>query len=289
MPGACAPSQAHGMISPDDSGGILKTDANQLLRATFLGTADGHTSASRQHSGILLETTDTSLLLDCGAAAAPFLLSGNYDTAVPGAIWLSHMHSDHIGQLSSLIQSLWLRERKAPLTFFGPAEVMRATKDWLARCLLFSELIGFPLVWQPVKPGRPVKYGPYTLTAFATDHLSSLADHFEYRYPHTCFECYGVTVQCHERRYVYSADLAHPRELAAALEGGKTDALLCELTHFPERELFREIAKYEVDSLLITHYPDTLMGEEKKLKLIAQEEKYTGSVLLMHDKVAQEL
>ena len=259
------------------------------MRAIFLGTADGHTSARREHSGILIQTQETTLLLDCGAAAARFLHHKKIEADVPEMLWISHMHSDHNGQVSSLIQSLWLRTRRAPLHVFGPAQVMKAMKEWLEKCLLFPELIGFPIHWHPVKPGRPCVHGPFTLTAFATQHLTSLASYFKRAYPDTCFDCYGVLIEYEGRRYVYSADLAHPSELAPALQDEKVAALLCELTHFPERELFREVAKYSVQSVWITHYPDHLVRREAELKLIAREEKFRGEVHLMHDRVAHEI
>ena len=73
------------------------------MRAIFLGTADGHTSARREHSGILIQTEDCSILLDCGAAAARFLQFKKIEVDVPEMLWISHMHSDHNGQVSSLI------------------------------------------------------------------------------------------------------------------------------------------------------------------------------------------
>lgn len=259
------------------------------MRAIFLGTADGHTSARREHSGILIQTEEASLLLDCGAAAARFLLFKKIEPDVPDMLWISHMHSDHTGQVSMLIQSLWLRTRRAPLHIFGPPDVMATMRDWLEKCLLFPELIGFPIHWHPVKPGRAYVHGPFTLTAFATQHLTSLASHFKRAYPKTCFDCYGVLIEYEGRRYVYSADLAHPSELVPALKDGKVTALLCELTHFPERDLFHEVAKYPVQSVWITHYPDHLVRRETELKLIAREEKFRGEVHLMHDRVAHEI
>jgi hypothetical protein len=259
------------------------------MRAIFIGTADGHTSTRREHSGILIQTHESSLLLDCGAAAARFLLQKKMLPDVPETLWLSHMHSDHNGQVASLIQSLWLRARRAPLHIFGPAEVMQAMQDWLEKCLLFPELIGFPIVWHPIKPGKAVVHGTFKFTAFATQHLASLAGYFKRAYPNTCFDCYGVVIEHEGRHYVYSADLAHPSEMAVALKDEKITALMCELTHFPERELFREVAKYPVQSIWITHYPDHLVRKEAELKLIAREEKFRGEVHLMHDRIAHEI
>jgi ribonuclease BN (tRNA processing enzyme) len=166
---------------------------------------------------------------------------------------------------------------------------MRVMKDWLERCLLFPELVGFPIEWHAVQPGVAVTHGPFTLTAFATEHLTSLANQFRAAYPATSFDCYGVAIDCHGRRYVYSADLAHPRELAPALEQREVTALICELSHFPERELFRDLAKYDVKSLWLTHYPDTYVGQEKELQITAREEKFAGAVHLLQDKVANEI
>jgi ribonuclease BN (tRNA processing enzyme) len=259
------------------------------VRATFLGTSDGHTSATRDHSGIVLETVDGNVLLDCGAAASRYLLGAKFNSQVPEIIWISHMHSDHIGQFSALIQSLWLRQRQEPLHVYGPGKVLRVLKDWLDHTLLFSELIGFPIRWHAVKPGVTYPQGAFEITPFATDHLASLAGHFKRSYPKTSFECYGCVLEHAGRRYVYSADLATPRELRPALERKKTTALFCELTHFPERELFHEAARHSIETLWITHYPDTLMGREEELRRLAQEEGFTGFVRLAHDKVVQSI
>jgi ribonuclease BN (tRNA processing enzyme) len=259
------------------------------MRALFLGTADGHTSAGRDHSGVLLHPAETTLLLDCGAAAGRLLLRENFGPDVPSVVWLSHMHSDHIGQVGALVQSLWLRRRRAPLRFFGPAEVLRVMKDWLERCILFPDLIGFPLEWQAVTPGQPVALGSLTLTAFATRHLAGLQARFAQAYPQTCFDCYGLILEHDGRRDVYSSDLEHPRDLDPALKRGPIDALICELTHFPERDLFRHLAGASVGTLWLTHYPDRLAGREADLKQMAREEGCKSEVFLVQDVVAREM
>jgi ribonuclease BN (tRNA processing enzyme) len=258
------------------------------MRALFLGTADGHTSVGRDHSGVLLHSGDTTLLLDCGAAAGRLLLRENLGPDAPSLVWLSHMHSDHIGQVGALVQSLWLRQRRAPLHFFGPAEVLRVMQDWLERCILFPELIGFPLEWHPVTPGKPVAFGSLTLTAFATRHLASLAARFASAHPQTCFDCYGLVLEHEGRRDVYSSDIEHPRDLDPALKAGPIDVLICELTHFPERELFRHLAGVSIHTLWLTHYPDRLAGHEDEIKKMAREEGCKCDVFLAQDGVARE-
>jgi ribonuclease BN (tRNA processing enzyme) len=258
------------------------------MRITFLGTADGHTSATREHSGILIQTKETTLLLDCGAFAARYLLAKKFSPEVPEAIWISHMHSDHIGQLASLIQSLWLRARRAPLHLYCPAAVISTLQDWLEKCLLFPELLGFRIQWHAIKPGRKYLQTPFILTPFGTQHLKSLAAYFQRDYPLTCFDCYGVSITYNKEKYVYSADLALASDLRPALKQ-PVKALFCELTHFPEADLFKELAKHKVAQVFITHYPDHLINREQDLVRLARQHKFRGKVRLMHDKRTEEI
>ncbi len=252
------------------------------MRVTFLGTSDGHTSATRGHSGILLQTPESSLLLDCGYNVPRYLLSHKLNPDVPEAVWISHLHNDHIGQFGMLIQSLWLRARSAPLHIFAPAATIPFLRDSLEKCLLFSELLGFSLEWHPVRPGRAVKIGVFQLDAVPTRHLANLASFFKKKYPRTSFDCYGVAVTYRKQRYVYSADIEKPQDLRPAFKQ-PVHALFCELSHFPERELFKELAAHSVRNLLLTHYPDHLQNKEAFLKALAREEKYRGKVVLMRD------
>lgn len=258
------------------------------VRVTFLGTADGYTSPIRDHSGILIQTRESTILLDSGADIARYLLHKKFEPDTPDLIWLSHMHSDHVGKFMSLIQSLWLRRRRAPLHVCGPGRVLEAMEAWLEQSILFPRLIGFPIHWHPVKPGRKFRKNPFSYTAFATKHLANLASIFKPKYPQTCYDCYGVAITYRNERYVYSADLHHPRELRPALKQ-PTKALFCELTHFTEEDLFKELAQHSVKSVWITHYPDHLIGEESEIRAVARREKFKGCVNLMSDKRTVEI
>jgi len=255
------------------------------MQVTFLGTADGHTSPmGRNHSGILLQGPEFSVLLDCGAPVAQFLLGQRIDPNVPDAIWLSHVHSDHIGQFPSLIQSLWLRTRRAPLHIYAPEPVVPMLRDYLAKCLLFPELIGFPIVWHGLTVSdKTAKLPGAVLKGFPTAHLDNLASFFKKNYPETCFDCYGLILDTPKARYVYSADIALPEELRPALKK-PVKALFCELTHFPEAALFEELAGKPVETVWITHYPDHFCGKEPELRKLAKKSGYQGKVYVMADK-----
>lgn len=271
-------NEFHRASSPasEGEGGILVAPLaadgqNAAMRFTFVGTADGHTSMSRQHSGILVETPEGSILLDCGAFVAGFLKTGEFSPDTPSTIWVSHMHSDHVGGLSLLMQSLWLRKRKAPLHYYGPAPVLEQLQEWFERVLLFPDLIGFEVHYHAVTPGEGYENGPFTFTGFSTEHLYNLASFFQDAHPRTCFETFGCSIDYKDSRLVYSADIAEPRELDPVLEK-PTNVLICEMTHFERSLLLETLAKYQIGETWLTHYPDSLpeamegmQAEAKKL------------------------
>ncbi len=258
------------------------------MKVTFLGTADGHTSLHRDHSGLLLRAPESSFLLDCGAPAAQFLLREGAPVEIPRHVWLSHMHSDHVSQFGSFIQSLWLRGRRTPLHVYAPAEMTLALQDWLEKCLLFPELLGFVIQWHPLRSGRVIHQDGYTLTPFATRHLKSLAGYFQSHYPTTCFDCFGLILDHEGKRTVYSSDLATPKDLLPALKKPIHD-LFCELTHFSEKDLFTTLAPYDIRRLWITHYPDRLWRKQALLRKLARTAKCKSTVFLTHDQMTETL
>ena len=226
----------------------------------------------------LLEGDGQSLLLDCGGNVARHFRASELSPDVPGAIWLSHMHSDHIGQFSMLIQSLWLRQRQAPLHVFGPAKVLQVMQEWLVRCILFPGLLRFPIEWHPRDAGR-------TRSATArspSPHLPPSTSGVWPRSSRTIFRTPVMTAMASRsssavRRYVYSADLAHPRELVLALKQGEVTALICELAHFPERELFRELAPHDVKSLWLGSLSRYIRGRREEVAVDCARRKVHGS------------
>ena len=253
------------------------------MRAFFLGTADGHTSSTRSHSGVLLTNTEQSLLLDCGAPAGQFLKSRNLHQDHPNGLWLSHMHSDHIGQFSSLIQSLWLRNRKAPLQVYAPEKVIGVLQDYLEQVLLFPELIGFPIDWHPITLKKRFQLGSLTLVPFATTHLHSLAKYFKKNHPRTCFDCFGVAIEIGGEQIVYSSDIGLPQDLQGPLQQ-PTRTLICELTHFPEQSLFEELAlAAPIRQTLITHYPDSTASRQIPLTKLAKSCRFNSKIKIVKD------
>jgi ribonuclease Z len=93
-----------------------------LFRVTLLGTGNPRPSIDRFGPAILVEAGDLRLLFDCGRGAAQrlFQLGGAELLRSIDAVFLTHLHSDHVVGLPDLWLTGWLFGRTAPLPLTGP-------------------------------------------------------------------------------------------------------------------------------------------------------------------------
>lgn len=253
------------------------------MEIRFLGTSNGFISSSRWQTGILIRDKIT-LLLDCGAPLAHLMAREKLKADSIDAIWLSHSHSDHIGQFSSLIQHLWLQKRRKPLRIMGPAGLLRRLRGWLPVCMLFPELLPFKIVWNEVPEKRPraLSVGGFKFIPFPTRHLYDFKKRFSRGSRQVCFETLAVRVESPSRSFGFSADLDSPEDLDGLLRH-PYDFFICELTHFTPESLFEKIGNAPIKNLILTHYPDRYMRWEKKLRRMAARSGFTGRLILAAD------
>ncbi|MBL9176167.1 MAG: ribonuclease Z [Verrucomicrobiales bacterium] len=146
------------------------------------------------------------------------------------AVFLSHMHSDHVGGFSMFVQSLWLQQRRRPLPVYAAPKAIAALKAWLDAVVLPAELIGFVIEWRPLVAGVPMTVGDLVIHAHPTRHLVSLERSFGARYPQTSFEAFSFVLEGNGFRVGHTADIGEVRDLEPLLKA-RPDLLICELSH----------------------------------------------------------
>ncbi len=252
------------------------------MKLTFLGTCNGHTSIGREHNSLLVESADGSLLADAGANVPQFLLRQGYAADFPEAFYLSHMHSDHTAHVASLIQSLWLRRRQAPLKFYAPAGVIATIRPWLEHSLLFPGLIGFEIDWVELEDGKTVSTPAGKLTPFATTHLHNLQKRFGADHPSTCFDCFGFTLTSKRKRLVVSADLGAATDLAPVLDQ-PAQALVVELAHFSIEDLAKVLKGKDLHQVWLTHYQTNASSQMTHNISVMKKAGFAGELCLATD------
>ncbi|MBX7158359.1 MAG: MBL fold metallo-hydrolase [Verrucomicrobiae bacterium] len=252
------------------------------MKLSFLGTASGHPSSSRQHTAVLVKSELGTLLLDCGAEVNRFLKQQGLSADIVDGVWLSHAHSDHVGNFSHWIQALWLQKRKRELAIYASSGLVKILKKELENRLLFSELLGFSLQWHEIVEGEILACRSLRLKGFATTHLDRLRERFLRDYPEVCFDCYGVTFESEGKRLAYSADMAKPEDLEK-IWSQPVDGLICEMAHFSPESLFEYLAAKPLKKVWLIHHGDNWAEQEDQLQDLAQKSRLTAEVKLARE------
>jgi ribonuclease BN (tRNA processing enzyme) len=93
------------------------------VKLTILGSGTGVPSLDRSSPAYLLQAGELRCLVDCGSGTLHQLLRAGASCDVIDAVFVTHTHPDHIGDLVPLIHALKLTlglPRRKPLHLFGP-------------------------------------------------------------------------------------------------------------------------------------------------------------------------
>jgi ribonuclease Z len=198
------------------------------FRVTLLGTGSPVLSVIRFGPSTLVEAGDQTLLFDAGRGAAQRLDQLGVSFARIDAVFLTHLHSDHVVGLPDLWLTGWILARRAvPWNLFGPTGTA-AMADHLARAYAFDldirtkegrqDVAGSELKAVDIGPGTVYERGGVKVTAFLVDH-GLVAPALGYR------------IEYDRRTVVLSGDTRFSPELITAARGA--DLLVHEVAVAP--------------------------------------------------------
>jgi ribonuclease Z len=152
-----------------------------LFRVTLLGTGNPRPSIDRFGPAILVEAGGTRLLFDCGRGTTQrlFQIEGAPLLRSIDAVFLTHLHSDHVVGLPDLWLTGWLFGRHWPLALFGPkgtaemAAHLTAAFDFDLKMRQQDEGLppnGSRLKSKDGSPGLLFQKDGLSVVAFAVDH-----------------------------------------------------------------------------------------------------------------------
>ena len=123
-----------------------------MFQIQILGTSSAIPTHLRKLSAQVVTINDRHHLVDCGEGTQMQLLRYKIKLARLDAIFISHMHGDHVLGLPGLLNSLTMYERNFPLKLFGPASLERMLNE-IFSCT-FSHL-GYELDFVPLEEFQP--------------------------------------------------------------------------------------------------------------------------------------
>jgi len=202
------------------------------MKLHFLGTSHGLASLKRANSSCLVMSKGGSLLVDCGEPASATLLRMAVLPEQPCALVLTHLHPDHTGGFTQLIQTLQLKRRTSPFTVYMPEEGIAVFKTLLRTVYLYDSVLPFQLRFRAIRPEIVFEDTSFSFRFYPNEHLACYrAISMDEGYPAPC-ESFSVHVTADQQSIVFSGDIKNPGELIAPLRKG-ADLLVSELVHFP--------------------------------------------------------
>lgn len=107
---------------------------NKPFKVTVIGNGAAMPTAWKYHSAHVLNAHEQFFLIDCGEGTQKAMLENKLNPQKLKAIFISHLHGDHLYGLFPLLDTLSLSQRSHPLEVFAPAplrDLMNCMADTL--------------------------------------------------------------------------------------------------------------------------------------------------------------
>jgi ribonuclease Z len=240
----------------------LKINA-QVIIVTLLGTGTPQPIMERFGPSILVRAGGQSLLFDAGRGCLQRLGQINLSYDKINALFLTHLHSDHIVGLPDLWLTGWLiSRRKVPLNVFGPVGTADMI-EYLQRAFVFDLKIreeddkaaeeGSKLLVTEIHQGTVYDNDGVKVIAFEVDH-----------YP--VVPAFGYRIEYKGHSVVLSGDTRYSENLIKFAKG--TDLLIHEVAIGPDT-LSKSDSRYNILAHHSTPEQTAMVFNEVRPKLAA--------------------
>lgn len=137
------------------------------MKITLLGTGGAIPTLRRNLPAVALQREGDIFLFDCGEGTQVQLIRASLSPGKLSAIFLSHLHGDHVTGLPGLLMTMMHQAREKPLFIFGPS----GTKEYLnliRKCLGFNP--PYLLDIREISEGRVYSGSDFWVEAVGVDH-----------------------------------------------------------------------------------------------------------------------
>lgn len=223
------------------------------MKIYTLGTGHGDSTFCRFNSSTVYETQDGTLyLLDAGAPAEALMRRKGLRICNLKAVFLTHMHEDHAGGLSSVLKQVikYPEDRSFSVEVYLPEErAIEPLKAWL-KVMRVKVDEGEPVGYHGVTDGEIYSDENLTVTAVRTKHLSRMEDG-EKIY---CSFAYILDFKKENKRILHTGDLAADfSDFPEVTKELHFDMCLCEATHYHPDNAQEKLKQAKIDRLLFIH------------------------------------
>ena len=138
-----------------------------MIDITILGTAGSLPTKERSLPAIALSYDGNTFLFDCGEGTQMQMMRHGVNPARLKAIFLSHIHGDHVIGIAGLVRTLALNNRKEELKIFIPKGFENAVRNLI---VFDRPIIGYPINIIGIKAGTIYRGKDFSVSAFRLNH-----------------------------------------------------------------------------------------------------------------------
>lgn len=214
------------------------------MKILFLGTSHGYPEKGRFTSATLIEAGAHSYLLDAGGPAAALMMNHEKKFSDLRGIFITHMHSDHVGALSGVIDSLLRFDNDKAICFFPEKDGMDAFFQWLAAMYTQMRRVHAMVRFSVTEPGRIFENEDVAVTAIPTRHLGSEKN-----------QAYAYSFEQNGRSVLFTGDMSGGfPEYPEIISDRHYNLIVCEMAHTALKDAAEMLKKSHTDRMILTHY-----------------------------------
>lgn len=203
------------------------------MKVTMLGTGAALIDPQRAHTSIAVQVGQNTYLIDIGTGATRNMISANIDPLSVQALFLTHLHFDHIADLPVFMIGSWMSGKDGASVLYGP----EGTSDMVGKLFeggAFDVDIRARAQYRQRQGNmevlRPETRQMASGVIFEDDRVKVTAMPVDHIPPEIC-ACFGLKLECDNKTMVFSGDTTALPEMVEF--ASDADLLIHEAT-FPE-------------------------------------------------------
>lgn len=236
------------------------------MKIEFFGTSHGIPSDVRYCTSILVTVGENRYLFDAGAPAIDLLLRRGVPVDTLKAVFISHMHGDHVNGLPHLIdEANWAFPQMAFATYLpehSGATLLRTYVSTVSHTLIDEKRLPLPVLY----PGFVFDDGLLRVTAISVEHCKG-------------FATYAFLLEAEGKRVYYTGDMSADLHDFPVPDNDAPDLVITEMAHCTVPALLACLQRSGATRVLLNHvYP-----VEKIDEMLANAPAFAGEMAAASD------